>query len=303
MTKPTLSVVVVNYNCASMILDCAASVRAHVRIPYEFLVVDNASKSADLELLRTDPSLDIVEAGDNLGFGRANNLGASRAVGQFLAILNPDTLVDSEVLDRLVGHLESNPDVGLAAPFLIQEDGTLQNSWNVPEDLRWEFAKTHYLQGFWYRSLWRKYERKWGRTTPWPVGVVVGACMVVRTEEFNALGGFDPDFFMNGEDGELCDRIRASGKSIHLLPWLTLHHHEGGTQRLDWSRYMTHRFDAFRIAIGKRYSGPRWIAAMAMWWEAVLTRIVIGALLLRGPSRTRIRGYLNAAKLALKADG
>lgn len=299
--EPRFSVLIINYNSEALVRSCVDSVAAHVRSPFEVLVLDNGSSPEDVKLLREDNRIRLVETGSNMGFGRANNLGAQLASSPILVLLNPDTIIDSNVFEELTDHLESRPETGLTAPLLIQEDGTFQNSWNTPCGLAWEFVRGHYLQRMWYRWNWMAMVRKHGTAVPWDVGCVVGACMVVRKEEFLALGGFDPDFFMNGEDEDLCDRIRHSGKKVQILPWTKLHHHEGGVQQLDWSRYMQHRFDAFRLVIGKRFSGWRRIVAQALWWEAVLARLLIGFLILRGAQRSRLRGYWLALRAAWNA--
>jgi len=293
--SPRLSILSVNYNCAATLSECVASCHAHTSVPMEFIAVDNASSPQQLEQFRKLPGIVAKELLRNVGFGRANNEAASIAQGEYLAILNPDTVLHEDTLSRLVDHLESHPECGLCGPMLVDESGTEQMTWNVPETLLWEFIKGHYLQGTWRRFLLARFRRRHGNAH-WPVGFVLGACMVIRRSLFLDLGGFDPDFFMNGEDVELCDRIRERGLQIHYRHDLRLLHAEGTTQRADWERYMFHRFQAFRIYIDKRYQGLRRNIAILLWYEAIALRILSGFLLLRGTSRTRLRGYLKAVK-------
>lgn len=293
--RPVLSILSVNYNCTATLSECVASCHAHTAIPMEFIAIDNASSPMELERFRKLPVIVAKELPQNVGFGRANNEAAFLAQGDYLAILNPDTVLHEGTLDKLVAHLEAHPECGLCGPMLVDEQGNEQMTWNVPETLLWEFAKGHYLQGLWRRVLLARYRRKFGRSH-WPVGFVLGACMVIRRSLFLDLNGFDPDFFMNGEDVELCDRIRNRGLEIHYLPHLRLVHMEGTTQRSNWERYMFHRFQAFRIYIDKRYAGIRRAIAIGLWYEAIALRTLSGTLLLRGNSRTRILGYLKALK-------
>lgn len=298
---PDLSIIFVNYNCAATIFECIASVRQHTSRSYEIVVVDNGSRPEELLLLRKSEEIRIIATGANLGFGRACNRGASEARGKWLVLLNPDTLLVSDALSHLTAHLEAVPECAMTVPKLIREDGTFQHSWNLPEALPWEFAKTHYLQGLWYRAINLHHILRYGLAQPWPVGCSVGACWVLSLERFLSLGGFDEDFFMNGEDTEFCDRLRATGGSIQLLPWIQVRHFEGLTQRQNWSRYMLHRFQAFRIYIEKRYRGWQRIVARLLWWEALLLRIGIGFIMLRGSARSRIQGYVSATKTDYKS--
>jgi GT2 family glycosyltransferase len=111
--------------------------------------------------------------------------------------------------------------------------------------------------------------------------------------------GFDSDFFLNHEDIELCDRVRALGKQIHVLPNLTVLHHDGGTQRLNWKRFVRDRLNAKWIYLHKRFHGIALLCAQILWWEGVVLRILVGAVLLRGTQRSRLKGYFEAMRARL----
>lgn len=294
MSGVDLSILVVSYNGSSDVSNCLESVREHVRgVAWEFLIRDNASR--DVHALRPlrAPDVHLIEGKDNPGFGIANNELASLAQGKYVVCLNPDTILTRDVLTDLVAHLEGHPICGAAGLSLKNPDGTPQCGWAPPTDLWWEFCETHYLQG-WYRN---RAEAELSRFPPGaavPVGFVSGACVCMPRDLFLKLGGFHPGFFLNHEDVDLCDRVRSAGREVHYLPHLDLVHAEGTSQRRDWRKFVFHRLQAKWIYIARRYGGWRRFVARALWCEAVLLRLFVGALVLRGSQRTRLSGYLQA---------
>lgn len=301
--SPDLSILVVSYNCAKDVLACVESVRSHVKgLSWELLIRDNASRDVDqLRQLEGD-GVRLVAASDNPGFGVANNLLAKEAAGEFLVCLNPDTILQSDALTPLVGHLREHPECGAAGITLRNPDGSIQFAWAPPTDLLWDLCEAHYLQG-----LYRRCAKAWLNRIPADqiarVGFVSGACLCLRRNLFLDLGGFDPDFFMNHEDVELCDRVRARGLEVHLLRHLSLVHNESTSQRKSWRNFAFHRLHGKWVYIGLRYGGWRLLVARAIWWENVLLRLATGPFLLRGAGRTRIDGYLDAVRWVLGKGG
>ncbi len=293
-----ITVQIVNWNCAELIDACLESLLSHApTMPMELLVLDNLSRPEERERIRevaTRHGVRLVESPSNLGFGKGHNAAAREARGEWIVILNPDILFTSDVLTPLVDHLAAHPEVGLVAPRLLTPEGAIQSSWNVAENLVWEFAKTFYLQGVWRNALERRQARDHGAAPWWDVGYVLGAFMMMRRDLFLELGGFHESFFMNGEDVEFCDRIRHRGLALRYFPRLAIVHDEGGTQRRDWSNYMRHRFQAFRLYIELRYTGWRRLVAIGLWHLSLAIRVGAGFILFRGASRTRLRGYLQA---------
>jgi N-acetylglucosaminyl-diphospho-decaprenol L-rhamnosyltransferase len=293
-----ITVQIVNWNCADLIDACLGSLRSHSPSrALELLVLDNDSRPDEKERMRAVAERHgarLIESPVNLGFGRGHNAAARQAQGEWIVILNPDIVVSSDVLTPLVEHLVAHPSTGLVSPRLLTPEGAIQSSWNVAENIVWEFAKTFYLQGIWRNALEKRQARLHGGDNSWEVGYVLGAFMIMRRAEFLGLGGFHESFFMNGEDVELCDRIRARGLGIRYFPGLAVVHDEGGTQRRDWSNYMRHRFQAFRLYIERRYTGWQRLVAIGLWHVSLALRTGIGFVVFRGNARTRLRGYLQA---------
>jgi GT2 family glycosyltransferase len=241
---PTVSILIVTYNCSQVVKDCISSVlSANIKTDYEILLRDNASQDAVLLAALESSTTHVFLGEENIGFGKANNLLASQSHAPYLLLLNPDTELSNDIVTPLINYLRTHPEVGIVAPALCNTDGSPQFSWNQKLGLGWEFAETHYLQNIWRRYFLRQAHRI-SPDGPWSVDFVSGACCCISSDLWKQLLGFDSDFFLNHEDIELCDRVRALGKQIHVLPNLTVLHHDGGTQRLNWKRFVRDRLNA-----------------------------------------------------------
>lgn len=283
-----LSILIVTYNCADDLRVCLDSVEKHVRgVSYEVIVRDNASKDAAELVEICAGRARLVLGADNPGFGVANNEVATLSRGDFLVFLNPDTYLIEDCLTPLINHIRHHDDCGAVAPILKNPDGTLQDSWGDSTGLMWEFLEGNYLQGLMRNRAWKN---KKGLNT-WPVLYASGACLCTSKSTWLSAGCFDPDFFLNYEDIELCNRINRRGKSIHIFAQACLIHAEGSTQRLNWERYTFHRQQSRWIYHKKRFKGLAGAIAKALWWESILLKYTIGTIILRGTDRSRLSGF------------
>lgn len=299
--EPEVSILVVSYNCAADLRRCLDSVREAVRgVRWEVLVRDNNSRDIDEILALGGVGVTIVPGADNPGFGRANNEIAHLARGTFLLLLNPDTILESDIPTALRDALLADPGLGAVAPMLEHLDGARQDSWAPPQGLFWEFCEGHYLQGFVRAHRWRRFHSRARPEAPYEVGFAGGACLMLRRDLFLQLGGFDPEFFLNHEDLELCDRVRATGLRVAILPDHRMIHAEGTTQRLDWSAYARNRLVSKWIYLHKRFHGPSLWVARILWWETLLVKHTVGWFMLRGDARSRLRGFRAAAREILR---
>jgi GT2 family glycosyltransferase len=289
------SVLIVSYNCFPDLERCVASLRKHLPPKgWEILVRDNGSRDAQELRVLEGPDLRVVYGSENLGFGRANNELAQQARGKFLICLNPDTILKDSCLVDLPAHLDRHPECGACGPLLEYPDGALQDCWGEPTDLWWDLCEAHYLQGGYRRRAWvRKWQNPQG---PWKVGFTSGACLCLSASLWKKLGGYDPGFFLNHEDVELCDRVRKAGFEVHVLPAKRVVHAEGVTQRTNWRRYTFHRQQGKWIYQTRRYSGAALLVAKLIWWESILLKLVTGSAFLRGPARSRLHGFTDAMK-------
>jgi len=206
-----VSIIIVNFNGARHTFACITSIRAYAPpFPHEIIVVDNKSSDNEREeLQRQLPDCTIVLNDKNLGFGRANNLGAARASGELLFFLNNDTIVTSDILTPLVAILERNPLMGLIGPALRNQDGTFQVSFGQFPSLMKEW-QTRRLNARINGEIVNRVGAVEERMRDW----ITGAAMMLRKECFDALGGFDESYFMYFEDVDLCFRARRRGHEI-----------------------------------------------------------------------------------------
>jgi GT2 family glycosyltransferase len=226
-----LSIVIVSYQARAPLLACLASLRTHPGRPgtlHEILVVDNASTDGTVEALRTDfPSVRLIEAGSNVGFGKANNIGVAQASGELVLLLNPDTLVSAATLDTLVAALDSRDEVVIAGPRLVDGHGRAELSFGSMisplAELRQKLLVRGNDRGIGLASSRVERMTRQARDVDW----VSGACLLIRRADYERLGGFDERFFMYFEDVDLCARARATGRQVIFVPSAEVVHLRG----------------------------------------------------------------------------
>lgn len=220
-----LSVVIINWNSREMLAKCLESLRQQEFAGgMEIVVVDGGSfDGVDLMLKEYFPEVHFIQSPENIGYGRCCNLGARGVHGEYLMILNPDTELRPGVIRAMVGALACLPNAGLVGARLIDPDGTFQTSSThpLPGLFNTLFDCALMRRFVWYLSGNSRIR------TPFPVQAVSGACMVVRSSLYRRLGGFNPRFFMYGEDVDLCQRVRESGHGVYHVPAAHVVHHGG----------------------------------------------------------------------------
>lgn len=231
-----VSILVVSYNTRAMTLAALDSVVAQTReASYELVVVDNASDDGSADAIADHPSKPrLIRSRDNLGFARANNLAARHAEGEYLLLLNPDTVVLDHAIDRLVAFARKRPDAGIWGGRTLFADHALNASscwgrmtpWNL-------FCRASGLTGVFPRSEIFNGEAYggWRRDCIRRVDIVSGCFFLIKRQLWERLEGFDPLFFMYGEEADLCLRARRFGARPLLTPDATIIHYGGASER------------------------------------------------------------------------
>lgn len=219
-----VSIIVVNYNGADVILNCLASIYRHLsEIAFEVIVVDNASKDGSPELIsQWFPKVTLLLQPDNLGFGAANNIGAERAQGEVLFLLNSDTILTTDVLPTLMSRLIQSPKIGIVGPQLLNSDGSFQLSVSKDIGIWGEFQTVRQVHKYRRPEARAALAKKYSHDQP--VDIVVGAAMFMRRSLFMQVGGFDEAFFMYFEESDLCKRVRKLGYTIFYTPAASVIH-------------------------------------------------------------------------------
>lgn len=262
-----VSVIYVNYKTGKFILDSIESLKKHTRdISYEIIVVDNHSEDGSAEQIRKAyPQVILIDAGENIGFGRGNNLGIEVAKGKMIFFLNPDTLFVNNAIKILAAHLEKEGCVGACGGNLVDENGTPTISFGrrFPSFYE-EFLSIFYLKPWFYnypKSVSYNYTGKIMK-----VASIVGADLMVKRSILDKTGYFSPDFFMNFEETELCYRIRKAGYEIVSVPDAKIIHFTGRSSYVNVSRIQ--RFlEGKYVFFLKKYgiAGVNCLYALTIW--------------------------------------
>lgn len=213
---PRLSIIIVSYNSRQDLEGCLQSLTAAPpHIDHETLVVDNASSDGTPHYLRERwPGVRLIDAGGNVGFARANNLGISQTFGELVLLLNPDTVVRPGSIDRLAAALDANARAAVAGPRIVDQHGRAELSFGRMMSPLSELRQKILVAGNDRRvplisSLVDGMTRRDG-TVDW----VSGACLLIRRQDLEAVGRFDERFFLYAEDVDLCAAVRARGRII-----------------------------------------------------------------------------------------
>ncbi len=224
-----LTVVVVNWNVRDLLRRCLHSVLAHA-IRLEIIVVDNASSDGSAAMVRAEfPSVRLIANEENRGFTAATNQGLALAQGRYLLLLNPDTEVVGDALATMVHYMDAHPEVGALGPQLRYPDGSRQPSRRRFPTFATALVESTVIQEWWRdnRFLRRYYMADTPDDAIQAVDWVVGACLLVRREVYDQVGGLDEGFFMYSEELDWCRRIKEAGWQVVYLPTATIIHHEG----------------------------------------------------------------------------
>ena len=243
-----LSVVIVSYNVRSYLEQCLQSVqRALEGIEGEVFVVDNHSTDDSVEVVKRDYAwVKLMENQENQGFARANNIAIRQAQGEYVLLLNPDTIVEEGTLRNVLAFMEAHPKAGGAGVMMRNEDGSL-----APESRR--ALPTPWVSCLKMIGLDKRYYMS---HLPWEepgrIEVISGAFCFLRRKALDEVGLLDEDFFMYGEDIDLSYRLLKGGWENWYLPYAITHYKGRSTQKTDY-RYVHIFYQAMLIFLRKHY--------------------------------------------------
>ena len=252
-----VSAVVVNYNAAALLTDCVRSLRADGAT--EVVVVDNDSADDSEAVLRgADADATWLPIGRNVGFGAGANRGVAATRTPYVAIMNPDTVVEPGTLKAMAEVLDREPDVAAVGPRVDNPDGSWYPSARAFPSLgdALGHAFLHYVRPD--NPFSRRYKLlDWDHDLARDVDWISGTCMLVRRDVFEAIGGFDEAYFMYVEDVDLCWRLRAEGHRVRYDPAGRVIHVIGASSELaPYRMVVAHHRSLYRFT-AKTYRGPR----------------------------------------------
>ena len=273
-----LSVIIVNYKVKHYLEQCLRSVAEASRgIAVEVIVVDNASGDGSVEYLRERfPDVTIIASEENLGFARANNLAIRNSHGQYVLLLNPDTIVAEDTFRDFISFMDSTPDAGGCGAYMLHTDGSF-----APESRRGlptpfvAFCKMSGLASLFpkSRTFGRYYMRYLSENEVNRIEIMSGAFMFLRRDALDKAGLLDEDFFMYGEDIDLSYRILKAGYNNYFLPSRILHYKGESTVKSSY-RYVHTFYRAMELFFNKHYAHYSILLSLpiklAIWGRAML---------------------------------
>jgi len=250
-----LSIVLLNWNGRSLVLGCLASIDCAIRargdsdrIQTETIVVDNGSEDGSVEAIRARfPWAEVVALPRNVGFAGGNNAGLARARGRHVCLLNNDTVVQRGAFEACVRFLDDHPGVGAVGPALIHPDGRSQNSIHNFPSVLLELVPRGVLETLFPR---RYPSKRFAHRAPIDVEAVLGACMFIRREALDQVGGMPEDYFFFLEETDWFLQIRRAGWRVVFHPAAKLIHLHGASTkkrvplptRIEYHRSLYHFF-------------------------------------------------------------
>lgn len=225
-----LSIIILNYNVRYFLELCVLSVQNAIQnIDAEIIVIDNNSQDDSCEMMkRRFPNVKLIENKENLGFPKGNNIGVAAAKGEYICILNPDTVVAEDTFTKVLAFAKKQKDLGIVGVKLIDGTGNF-----LPESKRGiptpfvAFTKITGLYKFFPKTFGEYYAQHLSENETGKVDILVGAFMLMKRDLYNEIGGFDENCFMYSDDIDLSYMALKKGKSNYYIHETSVIHYKG----------------------------------------------------------------------------
>ena len=284
MGPANLSICIVNYQASDYLRGCLGSIMVNPpQGAYEIIVVDNGSTDGSRKMLQDEfPTVTVIANPANLGFTAPMNQALRRAQGQFLLLLNPDTLIHPQAFDRLLDFMQEHPQVGICGPKVLNTDGSLQAPCRRGESRPWAvisyFLRLHRL--FPDSKLFGGYLMNYmDEDTTHEVAGVAGSCMLVRGAVIDQIGYLDERFFAYQEDADYCFQARRAGWQVYYVPAAQVTHFggEGGSRVQPYrSIFAWHR--SYWLYYRKNLAGDYFFLFNWVFYLAMLVKLALALL-------------------------
>jgi len=258
--EPELSIIIVSFNTREMTLECLRSVFEQTReTAYELIVVDNDSCDGSAAAISEQfPDVTLMAESENHGFAKGNNLAVNRARGQYVLLLNPDTVVLNGAIDKLVAFARRTPKAGIWGGRTLYGDGTLNPTSCWRRMSLWSVAMRAFgLVRLFPESGFFNAEGYggWNRDSEREVDIVTGCFFLIERDFWKQLGGFDLSYVMYGEEADMCLRARRLGARPRITPDAEIIHYVGASSAVR-SRKHVMLLKAKATLINRTF--PRW---------------------------------------------
>ena len=317
-----MTIIIVNYNVKEFLEQSIISIKKSCKdIDYELFVVDNASSDGSVELIkRKFPGIKLIANTENKGFAAANNQAMRQAQGEYILLINPDTIVQEDTVPVVLNFFKDHPGCGMVGCKILNPDGSLQLPCRRSFPTPWvAFTKISGLSKLFPRS---KFFGRYNLTyldpdETYEVEAISGSFMFFRRQVIDRMGYLDESFFMYGEDLDWCFRIREAGWRIFYLPETKIVHFKGESSKKSQIDLILQFYRAMKLFVEKHYHHrylhvPQWLLMLGITLRASLTFIskfltrfapgiidfaflnisMMLAILIRFKNLVHLRGYL-----------
>lgn len=294
----TLSVIIVNYNVKYFLKQCLASVFGSKKeladgttLSLDVWVVDNDSVDGSIDMVCRDfPQVHVIENHENVGFARANNMALSKSTGDYLLLLNPDTVVENDTFVRCVDFIVQHADCGGLTVKMVDGKGNFlrESKRGFPSPAA-SFYKIAGLTRLFPHSkrFAAYYMGHLGEDDVNEIEILPGAFLMLRREVYDKIGGLDETYFMYGEDIDYSWSIKLAGWKNYYLPTTRIIHYKGESTRKGSMNYVYTFYNAMAIFVRKYFSGKDarlfnlllqvaiWLRATLAWMQRIAQRVAV----------------------------
>ncbi|MFT8314225.1 MAG: glycosyltransferase family 2 protein [Clostridium sp.] len=288
-----VSIIIVNYNTRDLLKDCIKSILENtIHINYEIIVVDNASKDDSITMLKNEfKQVKLIESKINGGFAYANNLGIKASEGRYVFLLNSDTIILEDVIEKMVTYMDENKKIGLLGPKLLNGDRTHQTSISAFPTFKREVYHMYKLKNVlkipFIKSFFVKFADKIGSKDieqymknfqsiqePEEVQVLVGAALLIRREVIDCIGMLDERYFMYYEEIDFCYQAYKAGWSRIYYPYGEIVHLIGKSSEKIGDITFYERYRSMILYFRKNYGRSKEIQVRINLVIALLLRVI-----------------------------
>ena len=267
----TLDIVIVNYNSTDYALSCLRSVDGSLQdLIRNIIIQDNGSTDNVDRIKALFPHVKLGKNATNLGYSKAVNNGLQESSAPYVVLLNPDTFVIDGSLWVAIGYMETNREVAILGPKILNNDGSVQGSARAfPSAITGLFGRNTFLTRLFPNNRFSRRNvatHKSDGITPVEVDWVSGACMVVRREAIHDVGFLDERFFLYWEDADWCRRMWEAGWKVVYYPQASVKHLVGGSsERSRFRSTVEFHKSAYRLFAKHAKGAQRFAIPLAMW--------------------------------------
>ncbi|RPI18810.1 MAG: glycosyltransferase family 2 protein [Ignavibacteriae bacterium] len=294
-----ISIIVVNYNSYKYLQKLLPFIDLKFKfLNKETIILDNSQDKNDFNQIKINDETKNIFLNQNLGFAKANNIGISYSNSEYILFLNPDTLTTEDFVTPIISFIKKNPEAAACAPMLVYENGDYQNSSGPQMGFWYEFMEAFFLISL-HRKLFYLFKVK-NNIKPVKVGWVSAACMIIKRNIFDKVGGFTEDYFLNYEDIDLCKKISDEGYINYYFPALKCIHLDHKSFDKNYELLVLTRYKSRLIYSSKHYNILTRLSARFMHIISICIRLLFVNLTHRGiERRSRAKGYWKALVMYL----